>query len=143
MAPDTDGVAKVQKLKELEATLGNNIFLYVDLDALPRSLQVRETRFTHQPQGNDAPGDANFVLWIEFGARSFPIFFDQRRRRIAPSKFPWISVESEPLNLLELLTSLLKLVMRLELQTENPFFKKSQASIAARTSPEQETAIHR
>ena len=38
-----------------------------------------------------------------------------------PAKFMWKRIMAEALNLLELLFTLLKLVARLKLQTENPF----------------------
>ena len=121
MPPNPDGVAKVEELKDLEATLANNIFLYIDLDALPGALQMRETCLAHQPQRNDPSRDTYLVLRIQLWAGFFPVFLDQGRRRIRPTKLAWIRIESERLNLLELLSSLLKLVARLELQTENPF----------------------
>src|SRR2546429_6178749 len=116
MPPNPDGVAKVEELKDLEATLANNIFLYIDLDAVPGALQMRKACLTHQPQRNDPSRDAYLVLRVQLWASFFPVFLDQGRCRIGPTKLAWVRIESERLNLLELLSSLLKLVARLELQ---------------------------
>src|SRR5207248_10573977 len=121
MPPNPDGVAKVEELKHLEATLADNILLYIDLDALPSALQMREACLAHEPQRNDPSRNAYLVLRVQLWAGFFPVFLAQGRRRVGPTKLAWIRIESERLTLLELLSSLLKLVARLELQTENPF----------------------
>src|SRR6266550_4162948 len=56
-------ISQVQQMKQLESLFADNVFLYIDLNALARPLQVRKTRFPHQPEGHDAaseiPGDTD------------------------------------------------------------------------------------
>ncbi len=49
-------------MKQFESLLADNIFLYVNLNALPCPLQVRKTGFPHEPQGYDATGDPDLTL---------------------------------------------------------------------------------
>src|ERR1700693_2353487 len=60
--PYAQGIPKIEQVKKLEAALADNIFLYIDLDASSRTLQMRKTRLPHQPIGNDAPSDAHLTL---------------------------------------------------------------------------------
>src|SRR5713226_7117798 len=48
MAPDTNRIAKVQQMKQLETLLSDHILLHVDLDTLPSSLLMRKAGFTHE-----------------------------------------------------------------------------------------------
>src|SRR5207249_8464210 len=47
-----DRIAQVQQMKQLKSLFADNIFLYIDLNALASSLQVRKTRLPHQPEGH-------------------------------------------------------------------------------------------
>jgi hypothetical protein len=112
-----DGIAQVQQMKEFESLFSENIFLYIDLDALPGPLQVRESGFAHKPQGNDPPGDAySLTVRLQLRTKGVSESFHQCGRRIRPAKFAGIRFMPQRLNLLEFLQALFKLVARLKLQ---------------------------
>jgi hypothetical protein len=117
MTSHTDGITEVQQMKELESLFSHNIFLYIDLNALPGTLQVRKSGFAHEPQGNDPPGDAHLLpVRLQLRPEAAPELLHQRSRRIRPTKFVGIRFMPQRLNLLEFLQALLKLVARLKLQ---------------------------
>src|ERR1051325_1478268 len=47
-------VAQVEQMKQLESLVSYRVFLYVNLDALPCSLQMGKACLAHQPDRNDA-----------------------------------------------------------------------------------------
>src|SRR5579864_4372117 len=59
ISADTDVVAQVEQLIELESLFAHGIFLYVNLQALAILLQVGKSRFAHQADGHDSSRYAN------------------------------------------------------------------------------------
>src|ERR1700682_4115690 len=112
----------MQPVKKLEAGFADNIFLYIDLDASSRTLQMRKTRLPHQSVGNDAPGDTHLALVrFQFRPGRLTELASQGRRSVRPTEFPGIGIEPQRLNLLKFLLPLLKLVLRFKLQARIPF----------------------
>src|SRR5260370_31737121 len=62
MPAHADRIAQVQQVKQLESLFADNIFLYIDLNALPGSLQVRKASFPHEPERHEAAGDPDLIL---------------------------------------------------------------------------------
>jgi len=87
MPANSDVVAQVKQVKQLESLVTENIFPCVNLNALPLALQMREARFSHQPIADDAARNANFtLLGVKLRRRRRRVFFDDRRRRLGPTK---------------------------------------------------------
>ena len=59
ISADSDVVAEIEQLVQLESFFADRVFLDVDLQPLPVLLQVGEPGLAHQPDGHDAPGDAH------------------------------------------------------------------------------------
>src|SRR5260370_41334301 len=109
-------------MKQLESRFADYIPLYIDLKALTSPLQMRKTRFSHEPRRDDAAGNPHFALvCFQFRPAGLPILLDERGGGIRPAKFAGIRIVSQRLNLFEFLLALFKLVARLKLQRENPF----------------------
>src|SRR5260370_3312288 len=83
-------VAQIQQVKQLKSLLSDNIFLYIDLSALSASLQVRKTRFPHQPESHDAAGDTHFLIpsRLQFRGGRLPPFPPPPSRPLHPPKIP-------------------------------------------------------
>ena len=59
---DADRIAQVQQMKQLESRFADDIFLYVDLNTLASSLQVRKARLPHQPERHHPAGDPHLLV---------------------------------------------------------------------------------
>ena len=68
IAGDSDVVAEVEKLVELEGLVADGVFADVDLQPLAVLLELRESRLALRADGHDASGDG------DIGARGLEIF---------------------------------------------------------------------
>ena len=123
MPANSDRIAQIEQMKQLESLVAQHIFTRINLHALARALQMRETRLAHQSIADDAPRYAHFALvGLEFRRRCGAEYFStivagvsvQRNSR-GNGSIPKRS------NLLEFFLALLKLVARLEFQTKDSF----------------------
>src|SRR5207253_1508458 len=106
-------ISQVQQMKQLESLFADNVFLYIDLNALARSLQVCKTRFPHKPEGHDAASDPHLALGrLQFHARGLTVLVYQCSGCIRPAEFPWIRIVPQRLDLCKFLLALFKLVAR-------------------------------
>src|SRR5580693_3208420 len=104
-------------MKQLEPSLSDNVFLYIDLYALAGTLEMRESNLTHRPERNEPTSRAHFLLFrFQLCGWFFAMFFHKGSRRVRPAKFPRIRLIAKCLNLFKFLLPLLKLVARFKLQ---------------------------
>src|SRR5580658_676046 len=119
MSTNTDQIAEIEKLKQRKAALADNVFLYIDLNALAGALKMGEPGFAHQAQRNKTPRHVQLLL-VGFQLRGgfFSILIHKGRWRVRPAKFSWKRLIAESLYLLEFLLALFKLLAGLKLQSE-------------------------
>src|SRR4029077_9223321 len=102
---------------------------------------MRESRFTHQPIGEDPSGNAHFALvCFQFRPARFAIFANQLPWRVRPAKLAWVGLVPQRLDLLEFLLALFELIARLKLQRkilseQMDFEYNGAARLGARNTP--------
>src|SRR5258708_37144031 len=102
-------------MKQLESRFADYILLYIDLKALTSPLQMRKTRFSHEPRRDDAAGNPHFALvCFQFRPAGLPILLDERGGGIRPAKFPGIPLGSQGPNCFRFLLAAFKLVAALQ-----------------------------
>src|SRR5258708_24048224 len=86
-------------MKQLESRFADYILLYIDLKALTSPLQMRKTRFSHEPRRDDAAGNPHFALvCFQFRPAGLPILLDERGGGIRSANIPGIPTLFPPLN---------------------------------------------
>src|SRR5258706_7741362 len=106
IAAYADMVAKVEQFPEFEAGIADRVFLYVELQALPVLLQVREPGFAHQSDSHDASGNAHvYACGLEFFAGLATVRRQNLRDGMAEVELVRISGLPESFNLLQLLAA--------------------------------------
>src|SRR5260370_30619695 len=82
-------------MKQLESRFADYILLYIDLKALTSPLQMRKTRFSHEPRRDDAAGNPHFALvCFQFRPAGLPILLDERGGGTRPAKFAGVRIVS-------------------------------------------------
>src|SRR5580704_960165 len=135
MPANTDVIAQIEQVKQLESLVTENIFARVNLHTLPRALQMRKARFSHQAIADEAAGNANFALFgLKVRRRCGRIFLNDARRRLRRAKFARKRINSQCSDLLEFFLALLKLVAWLKFQSGKNPFRRSRKYIGACTT---------
>ncbi len=133
MPANPDRITQVEQVEQFESLIAQHILARIDLHALPRALQVRETRLTHQAIANNAAGNANLtLLGLQLRRSCGRIFLDDRRRSLGAPKLTRKRIDSQCSDLLEFFLALLKLVPRLKFQSGKNPFRSSEKYIGAR-----------
>src|SRR5271165_691922 len=101
-------ISEIQQLKQGKAPLADNIFLYINLYALPGTLQMRKAGFAHQPEGDEPPrGTYLMLIGFQLGGCLFFILFHKGCRGLRPAKLTRKRFIPKSLNLFESLLPLL------------------------------------
>jgi hypothetical protein len=122
VAAQTDDVAQVEQLKELELLGAHYVELHVKLQARAITRDVSEGSFSVGSQRDDAARDADFNLFrLEFVGSALAEFPGHLARGMRPVESVRIGSVSQRFDFDELFAALLKLVERLEFQRGSPF----------------------
>ncbi|GAC1638168.1 MAG: hypothetical protein NVS9B14_18540 [Candidatus Acidiferrum sp.] len=117
MSPNTDGIAQIQKMEDLEALFANDVFADIHLNPSAISLDVSETSLAHQAVRDDASGHPHFdLLRLKVRRTGCTMFLHKLRRIRRPAKLVGVRVQTRRTKLFQLLQPLLKLVPWLEFQ---------------------------
>src|SRR5213082_3676311 len=83
-------------MKKFESVFSHHIFLHIDLNALPRALQMRKSRFSHQPERNEAPRYPDFALVrLQIGRGGGAELLYKRARSFCPTEFARIRIVAQ------------------------------------------------
>ena len=104
-------VPQIQKLEQLERLRSHVIQFYINLQALARAMEMRESRLPMKTQSEDAARDADgWLRRLKRGCVGAPILFDQLRQRRRPIKSVRICLVTARLDLRKFLLTLKILV---------------------------------